>query len=146
MKDLEESLKIPWQQGKEARSIEVANQFAEDFFIPPNQPLGLLQTPVESLLFFRGALRHLVEKRTDKRERYLPMIRETLKHPFEVWRVYEDGVRNHSIGAFKGDKNMFCIVRIKKDGNVFWNAIRKDRTPALNQSRQGHLIYGQKTE
>lgn len=143
VREIPETLKLkPPPLLERAKDQEAANQIAEDFFIPQGQTLGMLKTPIEDILLERGNLRHLVAKREEARERFLPLLKQTLEHPFEVWRVlYQDGIRHHYIGLLQGDKNRFSLVRVNKDGSLFWNAFPK-RNREINKSRIGHLIYG----
>jgi SPP1 gp7 family putative phage head morphogenesis protein len=102
-----------------------------------------ITTPVnEMVVFDKEYLPHLVEKRSDARERYAGFVLPTLMDPYEVYLTdYGDGIRSRYIGLFQGAKyDMFVVVRRNKDGSILWNMIpRKDKD--LNKLRVGELIY-----
>ncbi len=99
----------------------------------------ILKTPVEDVILNEETLRYIANK-PGNREKFANFIIPTLEQPFEVYEVdYEDGKRNHYIGVFKGERGLFCIIRINKDGSLLWNVIPTETT-RLNNKRLGKLL------
>ena len=81
-------------------------------------------------------LQHIVEKESDRRERYVNFILPTLLDPFEVWNPqYKDTTRRRYIGLFKGEKYLFVSIRINKDRSFFWN-IMHSGLATLNRHKE----------
>ena len=81
--------------------------------------------------------------RSDRRERFAPLILPTLRQPDEVWstRYDDDTNRRRFIKLFGGTKyDMLVIVFEQADGSVLWNMIPRKRGD-LNDSRRGKLLY-----
>lgn len=115
---------------------------AEHLGVSPGEPSRLVETPIDTVPIQYSLLSHMVEKRSDARERYAAYVLPTLTQPFEVWATrYDDGsLRRRYIGAFKGDKNLLSIVRVNGDGSVFWNYMQAN-DKRLNQLRVGQLLW-----
>lgn len=100
-----------------------------------------IQTPFEAVTLRDASLPHVVEKRSDQRERFAAFVLPTLQRPTEVWRVaYDDGShRNRYIKLFTGAKyDLLVMVKVQKDGSVFWNMMQSDRK-GMNALRLGEL-------
>ena len=105
------------------------------------QPGGQVEvmTPVEQVIIKDRSLEHVVEKRSDQRERFAAYVRPTLQRPTEIWRVaYDDGSRrNRYIKLFAGSKyDLLVMVKVQEDGTVFWNMMQRDRK-GMNSLRIG---------
>lgn len=103
----------------------------------------VVKSPIEEILLDYDTLKHIVEKRDNKRERFVNYIIPTITHPLDVWKVeYEDGSnRNSYIGLFKAKTNLLCIVRVNNDKSILWNVIPM-ADQYLNKHRIGELLYG----
>ncbi len=88
-----------------------------------------------------GSLYHIVEKRVDARERFVETALETLKGPFEIWRVAltDDTHRLAYIGAYESKRQMLVSVKMV-EGQQMWNYMHCD-AKALNKHRHGELLY-----
>lgn len=100
-----------------------------------------IASPLGVVLIQRAALRHIVEKRQDARERYVRFALDTLTGPLEIWRVaYDNGsARLAFIGAYETKRQMLVVVNIQA-GNILWNFMQTD-AKALNKHRHGELLY-----
>lgn len=138
---------IPQKDTKE----EALKVLADELGVSPEKPVRWIETKavtingnkIDSIPIVYDFLPHLVEKRMDLRERFSPLIIPTLQDPYEVWSVlYTDGsIRPRYIGLFDGPHNMMAVVRINKDGSLFYNIIpSSDRK--MNKQREGVLVYG----
>lgn len=88
-------------------------------------------------------LKHVVEKRSDARERFSKLAHFTLLNPFEIWEVrYSDGgFRLAFIGIFSGSKNhILLILKIDSSNNILWNFMQCE-LKKLNKHRLGKLIF-----
>ncbi len=106
-----------------------------------------VQTPIETVSIKDASLLHVVEKRSDQRERFAQFVLPALQRPTEVWRVaYDDGsYRNRYIKLFTGSKyDLLVMVKILEDGSVFWNMMQRDRK-GMNALRLGELLTHEKT-
>ncbi len=131
---------------RKAATEEQAHKIVNEIFIG-EKTVGTIKTPVENVLFTREITRHLVEKRSDARERFAHYIKATLETPHEVWATqYGDGIRNRYIAVFEGKSQLAVIVRVNKDGSIFWNAMPRDRLKRMNALRVGALLYQKKNE
>jgi hypothetical protein len=100
-------------------------------------------TPVDAILIRDSELLHVVEKRTDARERYAHLILPTLQEPTEVWlSPYDNGEwRKRYIKLFSGPKyDMLVVVKTTADGSVMWNSITMEAN-ALEKQRKGKLLW-----
>lgn len=96
-----------------------------------------------------GYLSHMVEKDVevekdvDARERYANFVMPTLVAPFEVWATrYDDGaIRPRLIGLFKGARQLAVILRMNRDGSLFFNMMNPDDR-RLDNFRVGSLLHG----
>jgi hypothetical protein len=61
----------------------------------------------------------------------------------EVWATaYDDSIRRRFIGLFAGKHDlMMAVVRVNRDGSLFWNFMPAD-SKSLNKTRIGGLLYG----
>ncbi len=100
----------------------------------------LVETPVGSVMLQADLVRHMVAKEQDARERYANFVLPTLEEPDEVWlTAYADGYRRRYVRFFR-DSNMMIVVRVNRDGSLFWNGIRiRDRE--IDKSRLGILLH-----
>jgi len=88
-------------------------------------------------------LMHVVEKRSDARERFSKLAHLTLLHPFEVWKVkyLDGGQRLAFIGIFLGSKNhILLVLKIDANNNILWNFMQCE-LKKLNKHRLGELLY-----
>ncbi len=102
-----------------------------------------VQTPVEAVTIRDSSLLHVVEKRSDQRERFASFVLPTLQRPTEVWRVaYDDeSHRNRYIKLFTGSKyDLLVMVKVQEDGSVFWNMMQRDRK-GMNALRLGEPLH-----
>ena len=103
----------------------------------------VIQSPVERIIMRHESLKHVVEKRSDQRERFGRFVLPTLARPTEIWRVqYDDGsVRNRYVKLFSGYKyDIMAVVKVQPDGSIFWNLMHRDRK-RMNSFRIGDLIF-----
>ena len=81
-----------------------------------------------------------MQKVRDAREKYAAFVLPTLEAPSEVWlTAYADGFRRRYVRFFQ-DSNMLLIVRINRDGSLFWNGM-KYRDKEIDKTRVGILLY-----
>ena len=74
------------------------------------------------------------------RERYAAFVLPVLEQPDEVWlTAYADGYRKRYVAFFR-EENMLLIVRVNRDGSLFWNGI-KMRDKEIDKNRTGILLY-----
>ena len=102
-----------------------------------------VKTPVGRVTILDELLEHVVEKRSDARERYANFVLPTLMAPDEVWQVSydDDTLRKRFIKLFSGAKyDMLVIVNQLPNGNIVWNLINRDRK-GMNALRVGQLLY-----
>ncbi len=90
-----------------------------------------------------GYLAHMVDKDHDARERYAHFILPTLIRPFEAWAtLYDDGsIRPRLISLFRGKRQIAVILRINRDGSLFYNVMNAD-DKRIDDFRVGELLYG----
>lgn len=107
-------------------------------------------TPCGHVRVLREFLPHIVDKRQDARERYALFAVQTMKDPYEVWKVvYEAAGSNGTvefvferlafIGLFDGRHQMLVAVDVR-DGRTLWNFMQQDKK-SLNKHRHGERIY-----
>ncbi len=95
-------------------------------------------------------LKHTWAKQ-DGREQFLSYIKPTLQNPFEVFLteyISDKGYieyRKNYVSLFKDSKNrsFFTVLRLGKDGSIFWNAYPQD-FKYMDKIRKGALLF--KTE
>lgn len=119
------------------RKIQAALELSE------KQHTRFVSTPVEKVMLHKDYLTKIAQKRSDKRERYANYILPTLENPQEVYVTkYSDGhFRRKYVKLFtdKG-KTMLAVVRINRDGSLFWNVLpAEDKT--ADKFRTGQLIF-----
>lgn len=109
----------------------------------PEGGLKLVQTPTGRVAILDRLLPHVVEKRSDRRERFATLILPTLRKPDEVWATLydDDTTRRRFIKLFAGIKYDFLVIVFEQaDGSVLWNMLPRKRSD-LNDSRLGKLLY-----
>jgi len=104
----------------------------------------LINTPVGSVLIKENKLQHIVEKRSDARERHVSLIIPTITDPDEVWLTeYSYDFRRGFIKVFRGKKrHTHALVITKEDAaeSLFWNFM-PSRPSHLDKRRVGVLLY-----
>lgn len=126
---------------QKAATVGEAHKVVDDIF-RGEATVGVIDTPVETVLFTRDITRHMVLKREDARERFANYIKIALESPHEVWATeYTDGIRNRYIAVFEGKEQLAVIVRVNKDGSIFWNAMQRNRLKRMDALRVGSLLY-----
>lgn len=127
-----------------ARSREEAERvLAEALGFRGAESLLTVETPMGRRTIWRDHLAHMVKKEADARERYALYILPTLLDPYEVWlKEHEDGkLRENYIGLFQGEGYaLFVIVRINRDGSLFWNMMHRE-PQKMDTKREGLLVY-----
>ena len=99
-----------------------------------------VETPVGPVMLQRDLVKHMVQKEEAMRERYAAFVLPALEHPDEVWlTAYADGYRKRYVAFFR-EENMLLIVRVNRDGSLFWNGI-KMRDSEIDKNRTGILLY-----
>ena len=100
-----------------------------------------VDTPMGNVTIQRSNIYHIVEKRTDARERYVRMALDTLTGPLEVWKVAftDDTNRLAFIVAYESKRQMLVSVTLK-NGQMLWNFMQSD-AKSLNKRRHGDLLY-----
>lgn len=114
--------------------------------IPDGSEMRIIKTPYEQVVVRSEWLPHMVDKRTDARERYANFVMATLENPFEIWlTAYDDGTyRKRYIGVFDAPKGLLVVARENRDGSLWWdvyNMMQRD-LKGLNDLRKGELLYG----
>lgn len=128
---------LAWSATREGATAMLADALG----LSAVQPMRVVTTPVGDVVLRHEWLAHLVEKDSDKRERYGNFILPTLQSPFEVWLAeYQDGYRHRYIGLFE-ELGILVIVRLNKDGSLLWNMM-KARDAYMNRQRTGLLLFG----
>ena len=129
----------------EAKTREEAEkQLAAALKLDGNKP-RMVETPVGPVVLQHDLVRHMVQKEDAKRERYAAFVLPTLEEPDEVWlTAYADGFRRRYVRFFQ-DSNMLLIVRVNRDGSLFWNCI-KIRDREIDKNRLGILLYQHKKQ
>lgn len=109
----------------------------------PEGGMRLVETPVGKVAILDRLLAHVVEKRTDGRERFGRFILPTLETPDEVWSTAydDDTMRRRFIKLFSGAKYDILIIAVEQaDGSVLWNVMPRDRKE-MNKLRTGTPVY-----
>jgi SPP1 gp7 family putative phage head morphogenesis protein len=122
---------------------DAAVQVLREVLEVPTGGLRMVETPVGKVAILDRLLAHVVEKRTDGRERFGRFILPTLTSPDEVWSTAydDDTTRRRFIKLFAGAKyDIVVIVREQADGSVLWNVINRERK-GINALRVGQSIY-----
>lgn len=114
-----------------------------------NKDFSTIKTVDNDLAVFTfDRLKHLWNKQ-DGREQFVTFIKPTLQNPYEVYLseyLSDKGFieyRKVYIGLFKGNKknkNILSVLRLEKDGSVFWNAFPQGDKD-IDKNRRGFLIY-----
>ena len=103
-----------------------------------------VKTPLGPVHLRDDLLEHMVEKRSNARERYAAYVLPTLENPFEVYLTeYEDGgMKERFIGLFP-EKDLLVVVLRSTDGSLLWNVMHaKDKD--MNKQRVGKLLWPEK--
>lgn len=118
---------------------EAEEQLAAALQLEGEKP-RMVETPVGPVVLQRVLTRHMVQKERDAREKYAAFVLPTLEAPSEVWlTAYADGFRRRYIRFFQ-DSNILLIVRVNRDGCLFWNGM-KYRDKEIDRNRMGILLY-----
>ena len=107
----------------------------------------IVETPMGSRVIRRELLAHMVEKRSDARERFANYILPTLQQPFEIWlKQHEDGkLRESYLGLFHEAKySLLVVVRINRDGSLVWNMMNRE-PKKMDSLREGMLVHQKKS-
>ncbi|MBF0424324.1 MAG: hypothetical protein HQL66_00685 [Magnetococcales bacterium] len=142
--DVPDSLRLPAPSliPAAASKQEALDVLAETIGLTLEHPTRVIKTPVEMVAVQLDLLGHIVEKRVDAREQYSQYLLPTLMDPYEVWLTeYENGLRTRYIGIFQDMRDFLVVVRVNKDGSLFWNLVRSNQK-YLNQQRVGTLMFG----
>jgi SPP1 gp7 family putative phage head morphogenesis protein len=130
-------------------SLEAAIQQMNSVLVPDGV-MNVVNTPIEEVAIRPELLEHLVEKRSDARERYANYVLDTLREPFEVWlTAYDDGrYRKRYIGVFSGPSDLLVVLRENTDGSIYWDMynMMQRNSKKLNKLREGTLLYGREEE
>lgn len=109
----------------------------------PAGGMRLVDTPVGKVAILDRLLAHVVEKRTDGRERFGRFILPTLTKPDEVWSTAydDDTLWRRFIKLFAGAKYDILIIAVEQaDGSVLWNVMPRNRAE-MNKLRVGEPVY-----
>ena len=89
-------------------------------------------------------LEHIVEKRSEARERFVHYALTTIQDPFEIWlSVYEDNTQRFQfIGSYKSKAQMLVVIA-KYENQTLWNFMHTE-AKKLNKHRCGELIFQRK--
>ncbi len=107
----------------------------------------IVETPMGSRVIRRELLAHMVEKRSDARERFANYVLPTLQQPFEIWlKQHEDGkLRESYLGLFHEAKySLLVVVRINRDGSLVWNMMNRE-PKKMDSLREGMLVHQKKS-
>ncbi len=142
-KDMERKRKSPPRLPEVETREAAIEQLARALALKGDKP-RMVETPVGPVIIQKDLIKHMVQKEDSKRERYAQFVLPTLEQPDEVWlTAYQDGFRKRYISFFH-DANIVIIVRVNRDGSLFWNGIRaKDQY--IDKQRLGILLH-QKNE
>jgi hypothetical protein len=89
-------------------------------------------------------LKHIVEKRSEARERFVHYALATIQDPFEIWLSdYEDKTQRFQfIGSFQSKAQMLVVIA-KYENQTLWNFMHTE-AKRLNKHRCGELIFQRK--
>lgn len=125
---------------REAKTREAAEEQVAVALKLEGEKSRAVETPVGPVMVQRELVRHMVQKERDAREKYAAFVLPTLEEPDEVWlTAYADGYRRRYVRFFR-DSNMLLIVRVNRDGSLFWNGM-KYRDKEIDKTRVGILLY-----
>lgn len=123
---------------------EAEEQLAAALKLDGEKP-RVVETPAGPVVLQRALIRHMVQKERDAREQFAAFILPTLEEPGEIWlTAYADGYRRRYARFFRSS-NMLLIVRVNKDGSLFWNGM-KYRDKEIDKARTGVLLYAAGTK
>jgi SPP1 gp7 family putative phage head morphogenesis protein len=126
-----------------AQSVEAAKSLLRAVLGVPVEASRAVMTPVGRVTILDDLLEHVVEKRTDARERYANFVLPTLMAPDEVWQTsYDDNtVRLRFIKMFSGAKyDILVVVNQLPNGQIVWNVMNRTRKD-MNAIRVGTLLH-----
>jgi len=127
------------------------DQYRRAMGMSPNESVSVLRDPdggtvTVSLM----ALAHMMQRRPDARERYIPYLRETIENPYEVILTEYETPRSQrklrkkfiGIYAAKGRTGIIVVAEKGADGHILWNVMNA-RKNTLDRQRKGmKLLYG----
>lgn len=89
-------------------------------------------------------LKHIVEKRSEARERFVHYALTTIRDPFEIWLSdYKDGTQRFQfIGSFQSKAQMLVVIA-KYENQTLWNFMHTE-AKKLNKHRCGELLFQRK--
>lgn len=122
---------------------DALNTLATVFGVTPENPIVTLKIFQLEITININLLSHIVEKRTNGRERFALFAKQALMQPHEVWLVkYDDGsYRYIYIALFSDSKyHIAVIINIMADGNILWNYMNSELR-SLEKLRTGKLLY-----
>lgn len=135
---------LPRAASREAALLQLAGELGVSKDAPRRWVATKMGVPaLDRVLVDYGYLAHMVEKDVDARERYARFVLPTLTDPYEAWATrYDDGaIRPRLIGLFEGKRQLAVIVRLNRDGSLFYNLMNADDR-RLDAFRVGALLYG----
>ena len=139
IKDMKRLRKSPPRMPASSTREDAAEQLAAALMLEGDKP-RMVETPVGPVLVQRDLIRHMVQKEDAMRERYAAFVLPTLEEPDEIWlTAYADGFRKRYVAFFR-EENMLLIVRVNRDGSLFWNGM-KMRDRDIDKQRQGFLLH-----
>ena len=139
IKDMKRLRKSPPRMPASSTREDAAEQLAAALMLEGDKP-RMVKTPVGPVLVQRDLIRHMVQKEDAMRERYAAFVLPTLEEPDEIWlTAYADGFRKRYVAFFR-EENMLLIVRVNRDGSLFWNGM-KMRDRDIDKQRQGFLLH-----
>lgn len=128
---------------KQGESLDEAIAIMRQALMVPAAGSREIITPVGKVTMMDQLLWHVLEKRTDARERFANLVLPTLQTPDEVWltRYTDDTTRKRFIKLFSGSKyDILIIVQEQPNGDIFWNMMNRDRRQ-MNNLRSGELLF-----
>lgn len=138
----QQRIAAPVELPMSATREQAVEAMAQALGVSTTKPVRLVDTPAGQVPIVHGYLDHMVDKAGGARERYANFILPTLMDPFEVWATaYADSIRRRYIGLFTGRSDLLVVVRVNKDGSLFWNFMQAN-SKSLNKTRLGGLLYG----
>jgi len=150
LRDVPTDLRLPTPEllPRAASRKAALEQLAGELGVSQDAPRRWVETKMtvptlDKVLVDYGYLAHMVEKDVDARERYARFVLPTLTDPYEAWATrYDDGtIRSRLIGLFEGKRQLAVIVRLNRDGSLFFNMMNADDR-RLDAFRTGALLHG----
>jgi len=119
--------------------------------ISPNESMSVLRDPDGGAVTVDlRALAHMMRKRPEARERYIPYLRETIENPYEIILTeYESagGDRTHRkkyVKIYQAKRRLGIIItaEIGKDGSVIWNILNTSQGKIDKRRKGARVLYG----